>query len=315
MAGRCFASGEPVSSSQESTILWLPLNDGVERLGVAELRFDGPSEPGPDVHELIDLLALAIISRRRYTDVVHRVRRSRLLSEAAEAQWDLLPPLCHAVGAASIAGGLEPAYDIGGDSFDYAFNPGSLQFAVLDATGHGLDAVVMSAAAVHSLRNARRSSRSLAETYTQIDERIRRQFGDSYFVTGQLCSLDVSSGLLTWINAGHVLPLHIRDNSFIGELQCVPSLPMGLGGAVREVATVQLQPGDRVLFYTDGVTESRAADGRPFGAEMLADFLVRATLDGVAAAETVRRLTSRVVEFVGDELRDDATVLLVDYSG
>jgi serine phosphatase RsbU (regulator of sigma subunit) len=127
--------------------------------------------------------------------------------------------------------------------------------------------------------------------------------------------LDVNDGTLTWINAGHVLPLHVRDRTLIGEVQCAASLPMGLGGDVREVATVQLHPGDRLLFYTDGVTESRSADGDPFGVDRLADFLVRATIDDVPAAETVRRLTTKVVEHVGGRLRDDATVFMVDYAG
>jgi len=315
MAGRCFATGDVVSSVDGSTTTWLPLNDGVERIGVVELHFDSLFETELDARGVVELLGLVIVSRRRYTDVVHLARRSHPLSEAAEAQWDLLPPLCHSVGGVSVAGGLEPAYDIGGDSFDYAFNPGKLDFAVLDAAGHGLEAVLMAAAAVHCLRNARRSGRSLDETYTQIDRRIQAQFGHSFFVTGQLCALDVTTGVLTWINAGHVLPLHVRDRSFIGELQCRPSLPMGLGGAVRQVATARLQPGDRVLFYTDGVTESRSADGRLFGVDLLADFLVRATLDDVPAAETVRRLTGHVVDAVGGDLRDDATMFLIDYAG
>jgi len=315
MAGRCFATGDVVSSVDGSTTTWLPLNDGVERIGVVELHFDSLFETELDARGVVELLGLVIVSRRRYTDVVHLARRSHPLSEAAEAQWDLLPPLCHSVGGVSVAGGLEPAYDIGGDSFDYAFNPGKLDFAVLDAAGHGLEAVLMAAAAVHCLRNARRSGRSLTETYTQIDRRIQAQFGHSFFVTGQLCALDVTTGVLTWINAGHVLPLHVRDRSFIGELQCRPSLPMGLGGAVRQVATARLQPGDRVLFYTDGVTESRSADGRLFGVDLLADFLVRATLDDVPAAETVRRLTGHVVDAVGGDLRDDATMFLIDYAG
>lgn len=314
MAGRCFASGDVVSSVDDSTTAWLPLNDGVERIGVVELHFDSPFETELDARGVVELLGLVIVSRRRYTDVVHLARRSHPLSEAAEAQWDLLPPLCHSVGGVCVAGGLEPAYDIGGDSFDYAFNPGKLDFAVLDAVGHGLEAVLMAAAAVHCLRNARRSGRSLTETYTQIDRRIQAQFGHSFFVTGQLCSLDVATGALTWINAGHVLPLHVRDKSFIGQLQCEPSLPMGLGGEVLQVATARLQPGDRVLFYTDGVTESRSADGCMFGVDMLADFLVRATLDEVPAAETVRRLTGHVVDAVGGDLRDDATMFLVDYA-
>jgi serine phosphatase RsbU (regulator of sigma subunit) len=315
MAGRCFTIGDQVTNGDASPTIWLPMNDGAERIGVAELRFEDAAVPGADARTVIDLAVLALVSRRRYSDVVHRARRARPLSEAAEAQWDLLPPLAHSVGGIAVSGLLEPAYSIGGDSFDYAFNPGTLDFAVLDATGHGLDAVLMCAAAVHSLRNARRSDLSLVDTYAQIDRRIRLQFGRSFFVTGQLCSLDVTDGTLTWINAGHVLPLHVRDRTLIGEVQCAASLPMGLGGDVREVATVQLHPGDRLLFYTDGVTESRSVEGGAFGVDRLADFLVRATIDDVPAAETVRRLTTKVVEHVGGRLRDDATVFLIDYAG
>ena len=313
MAGRAFASGEVVVQGDGPTTMWVPLTDGTERIGVLESRFGDAREPSEFSSDVVDLIVLAIVSRRRYTDVVAFARRSQRLSEAAEAQWDLLPPLAHEVPGASVSGAVEPAYDIGGDSFDYAFNPDVLEFAVLDAVGHGLESVLMSAAAVHSLRNARRSHLTLEESYAQIDARIAKQFGHSFYVTGQLGSLDISNGMLTWINAGHVLPLHVRDRSFIGALSCTPSKPMGLGGDVRQVAVEQLQPGDRVLFYTDGVTESRAPDGSLFGEELLADFLVRATIDNVPVAETVRRLTARVIEHVGSELRDDATMFLLEY--
>jgi serine phosphatase RsbU (regulator of sigma subunit) len=313
MAGRCFASGEVVVQGDGPTMMWFPLSDGTERIGVIESRFGGAREPSAYMSDVVDLVVLAIVSRRRYTDVVAYARRSERLTEAAEAQWDLLPPLAHEVPGASVSGAVEPAYDIGGDSFDYAFNPDVLEFAVLDAVGHGLDSVLMAAAAVHSLRNARRSHLTLEETYAQIDARIAKQFGHSCYVTGQLGSLDITNGMLTWINAGHVLPLHVRDRSFIGQLSCTPSRPMGLGGDIRQVAVQQLQPGDRVLFYTDGVTESRAPDGSVFGEALLADFLVRATIDDVPVAETVRRLTARVIEHVGSELRDDATMFLLEY--
>ena len=90
---------------------------------------------------------------------------------------------------------------------------------------------------------------------------------------------------------------------------------MGLGGSVAEIATVRLQPGDRVLYYTDGVTETRSRDGEPFGIARLADFLVRATLDGVSPAETVRRLSASIVGHNGDKISDDATLLLIEYHG
>ena len=313
MAGRCFASDGVVVQGDGPTTIWIPLSDGTERIGVLESRFGGVREPSEYMTDVVALLVLAIVSRRRYTDVVAHARRSQRLSEAAEVQWDLLPPLAHEVPGASVSGAVEPAYEIGGDSFDYAFNADVLEFAVLDAVGHGLESVLMSAAAVHSLRNARRSHLTLEQSYVQVDSRIARQFGNSAYVTGQLGSLDITNGMLTWINAGHVLPLHVRDRSFIGTLSCAASKPMGLGGDVRQIAVQQLQPGDRVLFYTDGVTESRSPNGSSFGEALLADFLVRATIDGVPVAETVRRLTARVIEHVGAELRDDATMFLLEY--
>ena len=108
------------------------------------------------------------------------------------------------------------------------------------------------------------------------------------------------TGELTWLNAGHPLPLLVRDGTYVGELACAPSLPMGLGGPVREVATERLQRGDRVLFYTDGVTEMRSPEGEQFGRDRLADFLVRATLDRVSPAETVRRLSASIVAYNED---------------
>ena len=75
------------------------------------------------------MLVLLIVSGRRYTDVLLRARRAQPLSEAAEAQWDLLPPLSYTGSALAVSGILEPAYSIGGDSFDYAVKPGRLEFA------------------------------------------------------------------------------------------------------------------------------------------------------------------------------------------
>ena len=211
-----------------------------------------------------------------------------------------------------MSGILEPAYSIGGDSFDYAVNPGQLDFAIIDAVGHGLPAVLMASAAVNSLRNARRQRLTLDQAYRQADRRIADQFGHCYYLTGQIASLD-HDGRLTRLNAGHVLPLLVRNSSLVGEVSCRPSMPIGLGGPVVEIAVEQLQPGDRVLFHTDGVVESRPPDGTLFGTERLADFLVRATLDGVSIAETVRRLSASIVSHVGAGLRDDATLLLIEY--
>jgi serine phosphatase RsbU (regulator of sigma subunit) len=264
---------------------------------------------------VISLLVLLLIAKRRYTDSLLRARRAAPLSLAAEMQWDLLPPLTYEADRVSLSGILEPAYSIGGDSFDYALNRNRAQFAIIDAVGHGMDAVSISSVAVNSLRNSRREGGSLESAYLAAGEAIKRQFGRSNFATGQLGSLSLETGELTWLNAGHPLPLLVRDRTFVGELVCAPSMPMGFGGRAVEVAHETLHPGDRVLFYTDGVIESRSPDGERFGVDRLADLLVRTALDETNAAETVRRLAGASVAHHADEQRDDATLLLVEYRG
>jgi hypothetical protein len=313
VAGRAFATGEPTEHGDAPTVMWLPLSEGSERIGLLELTVDGSSATSAEIAEVVRIMVLLLVSGRRYTDVLLRARRVQPLSEAAESQWDLLPPLSYAGTEVTVSGILEPAYSIGGDSFDYALNPGQLDMAIIDATGHGLPAVLMSSAAISTLRNARREGRTIEQAYRQVDQRIAEQFGHSFFVTGQIASLDVTTGHLSWLNAGHVLPILVRNGSPVGELACRPSMPMGLGGPVVEVAVEPLQSGDRVLFHTDGVSESRSPDGTLFGSDRLADFLVRATLDRVSVAETIRRLSASVVNHVGTGLRDDATLFLVEY--
>jgi serine phosphatase RsbU (regulator of sigma subunit) len=314
VAGHALAGGVIVETGTHPTVVRVPLVDGTERIGLIELTFDEWSDDSTDVLLLmVRTLVMLFKTKARYTDEWVRARRALPLSAAAEVQWDLLPPLAASATDVAVAGILEPAYTIGGDSFDYALNGSTLDFAIVDAVGHGMSAVLMAAAAINGLRNVRRESGGLVAAYEQVDELLATHFGHSFFVTGQFGSLDVATGQLRWINAGHVLPLLVRNGAFAGELACAPSRPMGLGGEVVEIAEHTLQSGDRVLFYSDGITESRSGDGEFFGPDRLADYLVRSTLDRVSVEETVRRLSSNILAFTKDVLNDDATMFLVEY--
>jgi len=316
LAGRCFASGEIVVAGDGPVTVFVPLAEGSERLGVLELTLPAWSEGLRSVVDpVVRVLVLVLISKRRYTDVVLRARRAEPLSVAAEIQWALLPPLTYSSDRVSVSGILEPAYSIGGDSFDYALNADSAEFGIVDAVGHGIAAVSISVLALNSLRNARREGHGLEAAYLDAGSAIEAEFGRSAFATGQLGRLALDTGELTWLNAGHPLPLLVRDQTFVGRLACPPSIPMGLGGAVKAVATERLQRGDHVLFYTDGVVESTSPDGEAFGVDRLADLLVRSAADGTSPAEAVRRLAAAVLAYNRRPLRDDATLLLVEYHG
>jgi hypothetical protein len=317
VAGRAFTTGAIVQAPGDGvTVLWVPVLDGTDRLGV--LRLDVMAADAPDVAEraapLAGLVALLLIAKGSYTDAYRRAARTKDLSLAAETQWRQLPPLTLVTGAVSIAGILEPAYELGGDAFDYALNGDRLDLVVVDAMGHGLPAARAAAEAVASIRHSRRRGLDLAATYRAADLTLLESPQPARFVTAILAQMDVGRGVLRWISAGHPRPMLLRERRALGELRCEPSLPLGLAGDVAMVAEAALEPGDQVVLFTDGVTEGRSR-GEPFGEDRLAGELEKAAMAGVNPAETVRRAAHAIMEHHDHDLRDDFTIVLVKYRG
>src|SRR5829696_1986171 len=165
--------------------------------------------------------------------------------------------------------------------------------------------------AVGSYRHSRRRGLDLVGTFSAMDQVVGEQFGTERFVTGQLVSLDLSSGRLSWVNAGHPQPLLLRHGNPVDDLHCETSLPLGLGYVPAEVAEVSLQPGDSVLFLTDGVIEARSPDGTFFGRTRLARLWAEAVASRELPAEILRKLCLSVLDHQQGVLQDDATLLLV----
>ena len=316
MAGRAFRRVEAVTSSATGGFrLWLPLLDGVERLGVVELVL--PAEPDTDLQEnfraLMSLVAELVVSHGAYGDVFTRARRRRTFSLAAEIQWGLLPPLTFGTERVVITGGLEPAYDIGGDTFDYAVNGDTADLLILDSVGHGLPAAVLASVAAGASRHARRTLLDLPDIAQQVNTAIVDQFGASQFATATLARLDLDTGRLRWINAGHPAPLILRGSALVQPPDCPPHRPLGLQEAKPDYCETRLEPGDRLLLYTDGITEARSPDGEFFGEQRLADFIATAVAAGDPAPEMVRRLIRRLLVHQADQLQDDATIVVLEW--
>ena len=247
--------------------VWLPLLDGIERLGVLGVTVDasGASEIatgllGVRLRRFATLVAELIMTKTMYGDTIVRLRRQSGMGLAAEMQWSLLPPLTFACQEVTIAAALEPAYEVAGDTVDYAVDAGWARVAVLDGMGHGLRSAQLATLAVAAYRNARRADRSLTDTAALIHDALVDAFGGTAFATAVLAELDTDTGMLTWVNAGHPPPLLLRQGKLVRSLHSRPALPLGLVVTGRPPATVtvgreQLQPDDRVLLYTDGVTE------------------------------------------------------------
>ena len=306
---------DPASGDDAQWRLWVPLLDGAERAGVLELVYasepsDADEEQGRTFASLIAELA---VTRDAYSDVFSRLRRNRPMSVAAEIQWELLPPLTFGSDRIVVTGALEPTYDIGGDTFDYAVNGDTAELMVLDAVGHGLPAALLATAAVGAYRNARREGADLPQMCARMNQVIADQFPGSRFATAVLARLDLATGVLTWVNAGHPTPLVVRHNGLMGPQECPPSRPLGLQEAPARQCSVQLEAGDRVILYTDGIVEARSPEGEFFGEERLADFVVRAERAADPPPETLRRLMRSVMEHQAGRLQDDASIVLVEW--
>jgi serine phosphatase RsbU (regulator of sigma subunit) len=290
--------------------------DGTERLGVMGLSFDAaPDHPTIAVCErYAHLAAMLIIAKGAYGDVFERTRRLQPMTVASELLWSLVPPLVFATDGLVVAGMLEPCYDNGGDAFDYAVDDGTLHIAIFDAMGHGLIAAGLAAFAVAAYRHSRRAGASLLDTYTAMDAAIAEQFAGERFVTAVIGRLDIASGRLSWISAGHPPPLVLRDGRRARTLSAPPATPLGVEhAAVPEIAHTGLEPDDMLVLYTDGLTEARGADGRRFTVQQLSEFIEREAAGGLSAPETLRRLRHTIVGRHGAELTDDATALVVEW--
>lgn len=180
---------------------------------------------------------------------------------------DALPPLSFEENRVAIGAMLQPAYEIAGDTIDYAVDGDTFSVAIFDAMGHGLTASQLANIAVYAYR------------------------------------------------LGRLQRLSLEDRTSIHELQAGTHLPLGLGHGDVAVTEQRLQPGDTIVYYSDGISEARAADGEEFGVERLKDFLVRAAASDLTPAETARRALHAVRDHHDDQLADDATLALIRWRG
>jgi serine phosphatase RsbU (regulator of sigma subunit) len=243
-----------------------------------------------------------------------RSRRRADLELAAEIQWELLPILAYECDAFSLAGFVEPTYRVGGDNFDYAVEKESVTLSVTDAKGHGLRAALLSALAVTAARNARRRGHGIAKQAAAANEALGEQFGGEDFVTALAVRIENDSGAARAVNAGHPPALLLRKGRTT-ELRLPARPPLGLfADSSYEELPMVMQPGDRLLLVTDGLLETvPIGGGQPFGMERTVR--VAQSTRELSPPTVVRRATREAVAYRGGELRDDLTVVCVDWRG
>ena len=305
-------SGQSVETAPDGDGTWMyaPVTSRGEAVGVLELRVDGEPDEAmvSDVAQAAHALAYIVIANRRYTDLFDWGQRSVPLSLAAEIQHRLLPGAYTCEGGQfTLAAWLEPAGDVGGDTFDFSLDRDSLSFSITDAMGHTVEASLLATLLVGSLRHGRRRGAGIAEQARLADAALTEHAGRSAFVTGQIVRVDLDAGSAQIVNAGHPPPLRVRHGA-VEEIVLSADPPFGaVGGRDFRVQDLPLQQGDRLLFVTDGVLE-----------RMAAAVDVRAMLASSRQnhpREAVQLLIRAAVKASGGKLEDDATALCFDWHG
>ena len=297
---------------EDADAVWVyaPVTERGEPVGVLELLL--PYQPKPETVEYLaaaaHALAFVVIADRRYTDLYEWGSRSARLTLEAEIQRRLLPMsyTCEA-GQFTLGGWLVPATSAGGDTFDFALDREVLHLSITDAMGHGVAAALLATLGVGSLRNSRREGLPLTEHARRANDAVTEHAQADQFFTGQLFRIELATGRVEVVNAGHVLPLLVRD--------AVPTevaLHADAAFWIDPATTYRLQeftllPGDRLVLLTDGMLERNAADAK------IAQLLP--ALVALHPREAVQALTAAVVTAAEAELEDDATVLVLDWYG
>ena len=299
-----------VVENNGSAWLYAPVTSRGEAVGVLELCHPGRAEERmtAEIAQAAHVLAYIVIANRRYTDLFEWGQRSVPLSLAAEIQHRLLPGsyTCEA-GQFTLAAWLEPAGEVGGDTFDFALGRDKLYFSITDAMGHTVNASLLATLMIGGIRNGRRQDADLAEQARLADQALADHAGRSQFVTGQIGCIDLTTGIAKIVNAGHPPPLRLRDG-VVDEVPLDADPPFGaVPDTTFHIQELPLAPGDRLMFLTDGVLEREAAN---------------ADIAGVLAAgreehprEAVQQIIQAAMRASGDELGDDATALCLDWHG
>jgi sigma-B regulation protein RsbU (phosphoserine phosphatase) len=295
--------------------LAVPIVSETGVIGCLNLESDRAGAFSREDAELLEFFASAaavsIEKALLHRQVLDKQRIEDQLRVAREVQSGLLPGASPDLPGYDIAAVALPTWAIGGDYYDYvSLGGGRLGLVVADVSGKGIPAALIMATFRAALRTEMRRHADLGDVATQLNRAVLESRDASRFVTAVCGVLEAASGSLTYVNCGHNPPLLLRGAGGREELdRGGPALGL-FGEGTFEAGTAALEPGDRLVLYTDGVVEPTDEDDREFGTERLEAAVRQAA--GRPATEALRSVIDATRAFAGrDDYDDDFTLVVV----
>lgn len=318
-AGRAFGAQEPFTEvCRDGPVrTHLPVTARGDRLGVLTVTLasaEQAEECVAELAEVAEVLAHEIVVADRDTDLYLRARRRDRLTLAAEMQWQLLPGRSSARAEYALGAQLEPAYAIFGDNFDWSATADRLMLYVTNGMGEGIEAALLTNLGINALRNARRAGIPIADQACLADQAIHAHYGGRAYLSMLLLDLDLVTGRLLIVDAGSPRMLRLRDRA-VTPVDLEAQLPLGMFEETEYLAQeMYLEPGDRMVFVTDGVYGVPAPGGERYGDHALTRAITSTSL--LPAAEVPRAVLRELSGHRGaSEPDDDALVLCLDWFG
>ena len=257
-------------------------------------------------------------------------QRSKEMAMAASIQESAIPrtfPPFPGESRFDIFADMNTAKDVGGDFYDFYFSgPSKVTFLIADVSGKGVPAALFMMRAKASINGISQTGRPIADVVTEANEALSRDNGANMFVTAWIGELDIETGVVNYVNAGHNPPIAISstpdaEGRRTRYLRTKPGLVLGMmPGMKYHSETMQLKPGDALYLYTDGITEQPDSKGELFGEERLESAISGMVENGMPLFDGARSsLPGAVLACVkahglGVEQADDCTQLIIRYN-
>ncbi|MFJ4471667.1 PP2C family protein-serine/threonine phosphatase [Streptomyces sp. NPDC089424] len=318
-AGRAFGAQEPfLEDVRDGAVrVHLPVTVRGDRLGVLSVTLsDGGQvkECLGELTEIAEVLGHEVVVAERDTDVYLQARRRDRLTLAAEMQWQLLPGRSCARREYELGAQLEPAYAIFGDNFDWSATADRLTLYVTNGMGEGIEASLLTNLAINALRNARRAGIPIADQAALADQAVYAHYRGRSYLSVLMLDFELATGRARAVDAGSPQLLRLRDGT-VERITFEAQLPLGMFEETDYVAQeFRAEPGDRLIFVSDGVYDVASPGGEVYGDAALARAILATRL--LPAAEVPRAVLRELTGHRGRPAPDDdALVVCLDWHG